>query len=87
MRILIDECVDPRIKTLFSGHDACTVHEMGWDRLQDGPLIELAERLIVIRVPKNQMRFYLPLKPQLLEAISSAQPGRVVVVGYQSSVS
>ena len=44
MRILIDECVDPRVKTLFPGHDVKTVHEMGWDRLADGPLLKLSER-------------------------------------------
>lgn len=33
MRILIDECVDPRVKALFAEHDAKTVHEMGWDQL------------------------------------------------------
>ena len=39
MRILIDECVDPRFKGLFSGHDAVTVREQGWATLADGPLL------------------------------------------------
>jgi hypothetical protein len=30
MRVLIDECVDPRVKLLFAGHNATTVHGMGW---------------------------------------------------------
>jgi predicted nuclease of predicted toxin-antitoxin system len=42
MRILIDECIDPRVKALFDEHDAKTVQEMGWGRLLDGPLLQLA---------------------------------------------
>jgi predicted nuclease of predicted toxin-antitoxin system len=42
MRILIDECVDPRVAALFDEHDAKTVREMGWDQLLDGPLLQLA---------------------------------------------
>ena len=33
MRILIDECVDPRVKLLFSPHQVATVHERGWELL------------------------------------------------------
>ena len=43
MRILIDECVDPRIKRLFPDHYVRTVHEMGWDQLADGPLLVRAQ--------------------------------------------
>jgi predicted nuclease of predicted toxin-antitoxin system len=42
MRILIDECVDPRVAAWFDEHDAKTVREMGWDQLLDGPLLQLA---------------------------------------------
>ena len=44
MRILIDECVDPRIKQLFGGHQPATVHENGWDTLEDGPLLAAAQK-------------------------------------------
>jgi hypothetical protein len=43
MRILIDECVDPRIALLFVDHQVSTVHEQGWDTLEDGPLLLLAQ--------------------------------------------
>jgi hypothetical protein len=39
MRILIDECVDPRVKLLLDVHKTATVHEQGWDTLEDGPLL------------------------------------------------
>jgi hypothetical protein len=44
MRVLIDECVDPRVKLLFSGHTVATVHEQGWDTLEDGPLLTAAQK-------------------------------------------
>jgi len=44
MRILIDECVDPRVKTLFGDHSVTTVHEQGWDSLEDGPLLTVAQK-------------------------------------------
>ena len=43
MRVLIDECVDPRVKLLFTGHQVSTVHEKGWGTLDDGPLLALAQ--------------------------------------------
>jgi hypothetical protein len=43
MRIVIDECVDPRVKTLCGDHTVATVHERGWDSLEDGPLLMLAQ--------------------------------------------
>jgi predicted nuclease of predicted toxin-antitoxin system len=33
MRILIDECVDPRVKLLFGEHQSATVHDKGWDTI------------------------------------------------------
>ena len=44
MRVLIDECVDPRVKLLLSDHEVATVHEQGWDELEDGPLLAAARR-------------------------------------------
>lgn len=44
MRVLIDECVDPRVKLLFGDQNVATVHEQGWDTLEDGPLLTLAQK-------------------------------------------
>ena len=44
MRVLIDECVDPRVKLLFSEYKVATVHEQGWDTLEDGPLLTAAQK-------------------------------------------
>jgi predicted nuclease of predicted toxin-antitoxin system len=43
MRILIDECVDPRVKQLFGGHEVATVRDRGWGALEDGPLLAAAQ--------------------------------------------
>jgi predicted nuclease of predicted toxin-antitoxin system len=42
MRILVDECVDPRVKRLFADHETATVHEKRWDTLDDGSLLAVA---------------------------------------------
>jgi predicted nuclease of predicted toxin-antitoxin system len=44
MRILIDECIDPRVKLLFKGDQAATVHDRGWDAIEDGPLLARAQK-------------------------------------------
>jgi predicted nuclease of predicted toxin-antitoxin system len=43
MRLLIDECVDPRVKDLFPNHVVSTVHELGWNKLQDKELLARAQ--------------------------------------------
>jgi len=42
MRILIDECVDPRLKTEFPDYTAKTVFDMGWSGLKNGELLRRA---------------------------------------------
>ncbi len=44
MRVLIDECVDPRVKLLLGNHKTATVHEKGWSALEDGPLLTVAQQ-------------------------------------------
>jgi len=43
MRILLDECVNPRLKEAFPGHEVSTTHEMGWNNSPDGKLLHLAQ--------------------------------------------
>jgi predicted nuclease of predicted toxin-antitoxin system len=43
MRVLLDECVDPRVRHLLVPHEVRTVHEMGWGSLEDGPLLNSAD--------------------------------------------
>jgi len=43
MRILLDECVNPRVRAAFPGHMVKTVREMGWQGTTNGKLLRLAE--------------------------------------------
>ena len=43
MRILIDECVDQRLRLLFPGHDCQTAAYAKLDRLKNGALLAAAE--------------------------------------------
>jgi hypothetical protein len=42
MRILLDECVNPRLRLAFPGDAVKTVAEMGWQSLTNGRLMEAA---------------------------------------------
>jgi predicted nuclease of predicted toxin-antitoxin system len=44
MRVLLDECVDPRVSLLLGDHKVATVHEQRWDTLEDGTLLAIAQR-------------------------------------------
>jgi len=43
MKILIDECVDERLRLLFPGHDCHTARFTGLAGLKNGRLLEAAE--------------------------------------------
>jgi predicted nuclease of predicted toxin-antitoxin system len=43
VRILIDECVNPRVRQAFPNHDVITVAEAEWRTLPDGKLVALAQ--------------------------------------------
>jgi predicted nuclease of predicted toxin-antitoxin system len=43
MQILIDECLDWRLKREFPGHTAMTVTDMGWGGIKNGALLALAQ--------------------------------------------
>lgn len=44
MKLLLDECLDWRLRHDLPGHEVKTVHEMGWDGIKNGRLLALAER-------------------------------------------
>ena len=43
MRVLLDECLDQRLRFELAGHDVHTVPEMGWAGTPNGQLLALAE--------------------------------------------
>lgn len=43
MKLLLDECLDRRLKSGLPGHDVFTVGEMGWAGIKNGRLLVLAQ--------------------------------------------
>lgn len=63
MRILLDECVNPRVKAAFHGYDVRTVIEMGWGGVTNGKLLALAQDEFAVFVTVDQsIEFQLNLR-------------------------
>lgn len=43
MKVLIDHCIDWRLRRSFPGHTAQTSADMGWDTLRNGLLLDQAQ--------------------------------------------
>ena len=43
MRILLDECVNPRLRGAFPNDEVATVSEAGWRTIENGALLAVAE--------------------------------------------
>jgi predicted nuclease of predicted toxin-antitoxin system len=43
MKVLLDECLDWRLRRDLPGHEVKTVQEMGWDGIKNGRLLALAQ--------------------------------------------
>ena len=41
MRILLDACVPKGLRRSLVGHEVSIAREMGWNKLPDGPLLEI----------------------------------------------
>jgi len=54
MRVLLDECVNPRVKAAFAKHEVRTVVEMGWGGVSNGKLIALAQQSFDVFVTVDQ---------------------------------
>jgi hypothetical protein len=60
MRVVIDQCVDPRVKPLLGECPVATVHEQGWDELEDGPLLAAARKEFDILLAIDQNMDFQP---------------------------
>jgi predicted nuclease of predicted toxin-antitoxin system len=54
MRVLLDECVNPRVKNAFAKHEVRTVNEMGWGGITNGKLMALAQQSFDVFVTVDQ---------------------------------
>lgn len=56
MKLLVDECVDQRLRLLFPGHDCQTAHFANLAGLKNGRLLEAAEAAgfeVLVTVDQN----------------------------------
>jgi len=54
MRVLLDECLPRRLKTVLGGHDVQTVPEAGWGGTENGELLRLAAAAFDVFVTIDQ---------------------------------
>ncbi len=54
MRILLDECVNPRLRLAFPGDEVRTVAQMGWRALTNGALMKEAAANFDVLVTLDQ---------------------------------
>jgi predicted nuclease of predicted toxin-antitoxin system len=56
MRVLLDNCVDTRVKAHLQGHDVVHCIDLGWEAMTNGNFLASAERLgfqAIVTVDKN----------------------------------
>lgn len=58
MRLLLDESLPSRLKTVFPGHRVNTVTEMGWRSLSNGDLLAQASGLFQVFLTADQKLQY-----------------------------
>jgi predicted nuclease of predicted toxin-antitoxin system len=50
VRILLDECINPRVRQAFAGHEVQTLTEVGWRAVPDAELVTRAQGLTDVLV-------------------------------------
>ena len=78
MKILLDHCIDWRLKRLLPSHEVKTAQELGWDKLKNGKLLAAAGAnsfLSMLTVDQNlkseQNLLHLPISVVVLIAKSN----------------
>jgi hypothetical protein len=54
VKVLFDTCVPRPLRKSLPGHDIKTAQEMGWDRLRNGDLIQMAEEAFDALITSDQ---------------------------------
>lgn len=58
MKILLDECVDQRLRRELPGHQIITVPEAGWAGKQNGELLRLAQEKFQVFITVDQNLYF-----------------------------
>lgn len=87
MRILIDECIDERLRLLFPGHDCQTVRYANLAGLKNGRLLDAAEAagfevLITVdqHIPEQQNLSGRKISVVILCALTNRRPDLVTII-------
>jgi predicted nuclease of predicted toxin-antitoxin system len=79
MRILLDECLPRRLKTVLIDHEVRTVPEMGWSGLKDREILSRARRQFDVFVTIDQGLDFLK------SSLSSLAPLTVIILSAPSN--
>jgi hypothetical protein len=85
MRILLDECVNPRVKDgklmalAQQSFDVFLTVDRNLEYQQN--LAKLTLGLVVVTVPDNNIKYFKPMFPELLTAVESVRAGQVIHIG------
>ena len=81
MRVLLDSNVPRAFATLLPGHRTQTTHQRRWSDLDDGPLLDAAEREFdVLRARRNSLPVLAPIAPAVLAALAEMPVGELRVL-------
>jgi predicted nuclease of predicted toxin-antitoxin system len=58
VRVLFDTCVPRPLRKSLPAHDIKTAQEIGWDRLRNGDLIQMAEEAFDVLITSDQKLKY-----------------------------
>ena len=80
MKILVDECLNWRLKHDFESHEVSTVQELGWSGIINGELMRLASEAgfeVFITIDKNLQFQQNIRKYQLIVIVLQARLNRL----------
>ncbi len=69
MKLLLDECLDWRLRHDLPGHEVKTVQEMGWAGIKNGRLLALAEREFQVFITGDRNLSFQQNLPRLSLAV------------------
>jgi hypothetical protein len=80
VRILLDECVNPRVRAAFPGHEVTTVtrsieHQQNVAALDFG--------VVIVHVARNRLSHYEPLFERMRKAVETVQAGEVTHASFE----
>ena len=69
MNILLEECLDWRLRRDLAGHNVKTVQEMGWDGITNGKLLALSQTQFEVFITGDRNLSFQQNLPQFALAV------------------